>query len=166
MIVLSIDPGYERVGIAVINKPEQSKSSKEKEVLVYSGCFITSSKEEFITRLKLIGEEVENIIRTHHPDVFAIEKLYFGNNQKTAMNVSEVRGMLLYIANVHKMSIYEYTPLQIKSAITGDGRGDKRQVITMVEHLIKVNKKIKYDDEYDAIAIGLTCLASERNPIK
>lgn len=160
MIVLSIDPGYERVGIAVIDKPEESG---EKETLVHSDCFMTSSQEEFQTRLNLIGKEVENTIRLYRPDVFATEKLYFGSNQKTAMHVSEVRGMLLYIAAVHGLSTYEYTPLQIKNAITGDGRGDKKQIITMVHHLIKINKKIKYDDEYDAIAIGLTCIASERN---
>lgn len=163
MIVLSIDPGYERVGIAVIDKPE---GSGEKEILVHSDCFITSSKEKFQTRLTLIGDEIKNTIHSHRPDVFAIEKLYFGSNQKTAMRVSEVCGMLLYIAGVHGLPTYEYTPLQIKNAIAGDGRGDKKQVIAMVHHLIKINKKIKYDDEYDAIAIGLTCIASERSPLK
>lgn len=163
MKILSIDPGYERVGIAIIEKLEKSESKSGKEILVYSDCFRTPSEQIFNQRLMAIGKEVESIIQKYKPAAFAIEKLYFGNNQKTALRVSEVRGMLLFIASLNNLAIYEYTPLQIKNAVTGDGRGDKKQIITMLSHLIDINKIIKYDDEYDAIAIGLTCFASERN---
>ena len=78
--------------------------------------------------------------------------------------VSEVRGMILYLAGVHKLTIFEYTPQEVKIAITGYGKGSKQQVIRMVQTLIKVDKNIPYDDEYDAIAIALTCCASE--PLK
>lgn len=160
MKVLSIDPGYERVGIAVV---EKSEISRKKETLVYSDCFRTPPEQTFNERLTSIGKKVENIIKKYKPGTFAIEKLYWGNNQKTAMMVSEVRGMLLFIASSSGLTIYEYTPLQIKNAIAGDGRGDKKQIIAMLSRLIDIDKIIKYDDEYDAIAIGLTCLASERN---
>ena len=156
MKILSIDPGYERVGIAVLEKAD-------KEKLVYSDCFKTSKEFSFIERLELIGQEVERVIEEYKPEALAIEKLFFNSNQKTATNVSEVRGALIYIALKNKLKVFEYTPLQIKVAVAGDGHGDKTQVITMLKNLIKIEKQIKYDDEYDAIAVGLTCFASERN---
>jgi crossover junction endodeoxyribonuclease RuvC len=156
MRVLAIDPGYKRLGIAVLEKNERNE-----EQLIFSDCFKTDSKLNFEQRLKLIGEKIEECITTHQPTHFAIEKLYFNSNQKTAMQVAEARGALLYIASSKRLPIYEYTPLQIKIAIVGYGRGEKKQVISMVKKLIRINKEIQYDDEFDAIAVGLTCLASE-----
>lgn len=158
--ILAIDPGYERVGIAVIEKASSNSGDEE---LIYSDCFKTSAKLPFLERLRLIGEEVERIIKKYKPTAFAIEKLFFNTNQKTATMVSEVRGAFIYIALKNKLKVFEYTPLQIKVAVCGDGHGDKEQVIAMVKNLIKIEKQIKYDDEYDAIAVGLTCFASERN---
>jgi len=93
----------------------------------------------------------------------AIEKLFFTTNQKTVMGVSEARGVIMYQALLNKIPVFEYTPLQIKIAITGYGRGDKKQIIAMLQHLIKIEKEIKYDDEYDAIAVGLTHLACTKD---
>lgn len=155
--ILSIDPGYERVGIAVVEKVGRE------EELIYSTCFKTSAEIPFTERLELIGSEVEKIIKKFEPKAFAIEKLFFNTNQKTATMVSEVRGALIYTALKNKLKVFEYTPLQIKVAVCGDGHGDKEQVIAMVKNLIQIEKEIKYDDEYDAIAVGLTCFASERN---
>ncbi|MDP6387903.1 MAG: crossover junction endodeoxyribonuclease RuvC [Candidatus Pacebacteria bacterium] len=159
MTILSIDPGYERVGISILEK------TNNKEKLIYSDCFKTSAELPFLERLKKISDEVERIIKKYKPGVLAIEKLFFNTNQKTATRVSEVRGALLYIAKVNKMDVYEYTPLQIKVATTGNGHGDKKQVIAMVKNLIPIDKEIEHDDEFDAIAVGLTCIASERNLI-
>ena len=156
MKVLSIDPGYERLGVAIIEK----KSGKEE--LLFSGTLQTSPKEKFMNRLHQLGVEIEKIIQQHNPEFFAIEKLFFNSNQKTATNVSEIIGMLIYIALKNKMQVFEYTPLQIKAAVTGQGRADKKQVIFMMDRLIKIEKKIKYDDEYDAIACGLTFFAHYR----
>lgn len=156
MKLISIDPGYERLGIAIIEK------NNPKNVLVFSECFKTSAKIDFEDRLFLLGEEVEKIIKKHKPEVMAIEKLYFENNQKTAMNVAEVRGALIYIAKKFDLKIFEYTPLQIKVAVTGYGKSDKSAIANMVPKLINVSKSISSDDELDAIAIGLTCLATER----
>jgi crossover junction endodeoxyribonuclease RuvC len=155
MRVLSIDPGYDRLGIAIVEK----KSSASKEILVYSSCKQTSSSLPFSERLSELGSEIEYVIQQYSPDVTAIEKLYFTNNQKTAMRVAQVIGAIIYIVKSKNLEVYEYTPLQIKSACTGNGRADKKQIMTMLPHLVNIDKDIEYDDEYDAIAVGITHLA-------
>ena len=92
----------------------------------------------------------------------AIEKLFFTTNQKTAMGVSEARGVIIYEGSKTGLKIFEYTPLQIKIAVTGYGKADKSQVLFMVKKLIKIDDSIKSDDEIDAIAIGLTAFAHQR----
>lgn len=158
MKVISIDPGYERIGIAIIEK-----NGNKKEDLIYSNCFKTSKELSLLERFTLIGREIESIVKRYKPEAMAVETLFFNSNQKTVMAVSEARGIIMYQALANKVPVFEYTPLQIKIAVTGYGRGDKKQVIDMVHHLIKIEKDIKYDDEYDAIAVGLTHLASHRN---
>ncbi len=157
MKILAIDPGFERVGIAVIERKE-----KKKDILLYSVCFKTSAKIPFHERLTLIGTELEDIIKKYKPYALAIEKLYFTTNQKTAMNVAEARGVIVYTASHNGLLVFEYTPAQIKVAVTGYGKATKIMVGTMVPKLINMDKGINSDDELDAIAIGLTCLASER----
>lgn len=156
MRVISIDPGYERLGIAIVEK------NGPREDLVFSDCLQTSAKEEHFMRLLKIGQGIEKIICDYKPEAMAMETLFFKNNQKTAMCVSEARGVALYQAAKAGLSIAEFTPLQIKMAITGYGKSDKTQVMQMVKRLIKINKNIKYDDEYDAIAVGLTYFATIR----
>jgi crossover junction endodeoxyribonuclease RuvC len=157
MKILSIDPGFERVGIAVIEK-----SSQKKDILLFSECFKTSAKIPFCERLKNIGTEIEKIIKKYKPEILAIEKLYFTTNQKTVMGVSEARGVIVYAASKNGLSVCEYTPPEIKVAVTGYGKADKRMVMSMVPKLIDTNVKINSDDELDAIAVGLTCLACEK----
>ena len=154
MRVLAIDPGYERIGIAIIDE------QNGKEIHQYSDCFRTPADIPFSERLAMIGTEIERVISVYTPEALAIETLYFTSNQKTAMLVAEARGVILYIAAKNNLALYEYTPLQIKAAVTGDGRSDKEQVTRMVTQLLKIEKHITHDDEYDAIAIGLTCLAT------
>ena len=113
-------------------------------------------------RLKNIGQELEIIIKKYKPKALSIEKLYFTTNQKTAMNVAEARGTIIYICAKNNLQIYEYTPPQIKIAVTGYGKASKEMVMSMVPKLINIKKEIKSDDEIDAIAIGLTCLACEK----
>ncbi len=156
MRVLGIDPGYERLGIAVIEKREN------KDFLVYSECFQTSAKLNFNERLLLLGERVAEIIEKYKPTAMAIETLMFNTNQKTAINVAEARGVVLYEAAKNNLTIFEYNPLQIKIAVTGYGRSDKNQVTDMVKRLISIEKKEMKDDEYDAIACAITCFASYR----
>ena len=159
MRVLAIDPGYERLGIAVLEK-----NASGKEILLFSECFQTPKTSPFVERLHMVGIEIRKIIKEYSPQGVAIESLFFTNNQKTAMHVAEVRGVIMYEAMGHKLKFAEYTPGQIKNAVTGDGRADKKQIFSMVPKLVKIDKKIAFDDEYDAIAIGITFLASLRYP--
>ncbi|MFA6514733.1 MAG: crossover junction endodeoxyribonuclease RuvC [Candidatus Paceibacterota bacterium] len=156
MKILAIDPGFERIGIAVIEK-----TFLKKDILIYSSCFKTSAKIPFPERLRDIGLEIEKIIKKYKPENLAIEKLYFTTNQKTVMGVSEARGVIVYTAAKNGLTVYEYTPPQIKVAVTGYGKASKENVMSMIPKLIDINKEIKSDDELDAVAIGLTCLACE-----
>ncbi|HEY6022105.1 MAG TPA: crossover junction endodeoxyribonuclease RuvC [Candidatus Paceibacterota bacterium] len=157
MRVLAFDPGYERLGVAVIEK------QNSKEVLLYSDCIRTSASSTFAERLAELGKAVENLITTWSPTIVALENLYFENNAKTAMNVSAVRGMLLYLAARNNLIAHEYTPLQVKVAVTGNGRSDKGAIALMVPKLVSISREKRLDDELDAIAVGITCLASVRN---
>ena len=158
MKVLAIDPGYGRCGMAVVERVGT------KDVLVYSVCIETPSSSDFSVRLRTVVDACEELIRTHKPDFMAMEKLYFSANQKTAMRVAEVRGALLSAAAGALLDVSEYTPGEIKSAATGSGSADKKQVATMLHALMKIEKKIEHDDEYDAIAIGVTHLSRIRIP--
>ena len=158
MRILSIDPGYERVGIAIIEKNKTGKPT-----LIFSECLITDKILPFPERLTIIGLKLEHLIHDYSPTVLAIETLFFNTNQKTALKVSEARGVMLYCAQKSGLEICEYTPLQIKNALTGYGRAKKDQVDQMTRQLINIEKEIKYDDEMDAIATGLTCEASYGN---
>lgn len=151
MKILGIDPGYDRLGIAIIEKPK-----KGKEVLLYSDCLQTSSKNTIYERFGSIGAEVCHIIKEFKPDALAIETLFITKNQKTAMRVSEARGIIIYEAINAEIPIYEYTPMQIKVAVTSDGNSDKERIVKMVKILIDIPKKKTQDDEYDAIAVALT----------
>jgi crossover junction endodeoxyribonuclease RuvC len=155
--IISLDPGYDRCGIAVIEKPRIGNES-----LLFSDCLTTSKELPFATRLSELAAQVEATIAEYHPQYAALERLYFNKNQKTAMMVSEVRGMLLYILDGSGLHIFEYTPQQIKVAVTGNGRSDKKAVMSMVPKLIRLERKVQHDDEFDAIAAGLCCAASER----
>ena len=121
-----------------------------------------------LERLTLIGNRIKEIVKKYKPETMATEKLFFSGNQKTAMLVAEARGVILYAGSSLGLPIFEYTPNSVKIAITGYGRSEKRQMISMVEKLIntknfpldRVSGKIKKsDDEFDAIAIGLTHFA-------
>ncbi len=157
MCIVAIDPGYERMGVAVLSRGEGNK-----HVLLFSDCWKTSPQIPFPERLHELGTRLEALVKKHKPQALALEKLYFETNQKTAMHVAEVRGMLMYIATRSSLRLYEYTPLQIKVAVTGYGKANKRELTKMIPLLIDLQTTPKHDDEYDAIAVGLTCLASIR----
>jgi crossover junction endodeoxyribonuclease RuvC len=155
-IILGIDPGYDRMGVAVIKK------HGEKSILVFSDCLASDKKADFPKRLFEIGQKLQTIIDTYNPTAVAMEKVFVTNNQKTAMMVGEIRGLIMYLSLSASLPIFDYTPMQIKSTVASHGQADKLQVISMVQKLIQIDKPIKHDDEYDAIAIALTCEARER----
>ncbi|MFA6533157.1 MAG: crossover junction endodeoxyribonuclease RuvC [Patescibacteria group bacterium] len=158
MKILGIDPGYERLGIAVLEKNKNDKREK----VIFSECFKTSAKLEFSERLNLIGEEVKKIIKKYKPEVLAIETLFLNTNQKTVMRVAEARGVVIYEAAQAGLEIFEASPPQIKIATTGYGKSDKAQIIKMVKILVKIDNSKTSDDELDAIAIALTAFAHMR----
>ncbi len=156
MRILGIDPGYERLGVAVVEK------INNKEVVLHSECFKTPSSLSFNERLLLLGNKMDSLCEEYKPDTLSIETLFFTTNQKTAMHVAEARGVILYIASKKNMRIFEATPLQIKIATTGYGKADKKEVMKMVKMLVKIDKDKTSDDELDAIAIALTGFAHLR----
>lgn len=158
MRILGIDPGFERLGIAILEKNKGDK----RERVIYSECFKTLAKLEFSERLKLVGEEIRKTIKEYKPEILSIETLFLTNNQKTVMHVSETRGVIIYEAVQAELEILEYSPPQIKSAVTGDGKADKEQVMKMVKILVDIDKTKKSDDELDAIAVALTGFAHTR----
>lgn len=172
MKIISIDPGYERLGIAIIEKPVFSpkrsegnkiyKAQATTEILIFSECFKTSAKLPHHQRLALIGDRIKEIVKKYKPEQLATEKLFFSGNQKTAMLVAEARGVILFTGSSSGLEIFEYTPNDVKIAITGYGKAQKNQIIDMVRKLIIVDEVKKSDDEFDAIAIGLTHFAIHR----
>lgn len=159
MRVLAIDPGYDRLGVAVM------EYQNGKEHLLYSSCVLTDKKSELTDRLFVIGDTIAQLIALHTPDTVAIETLFFNKNIKTAIGVAQARGIIIYLAKKAGCVVHEFGPQEIKVAVTGYGNSDKAAVFAMVSRLVPNVPKQALDDEYDAIAVGITCLAQfGRNP--
>ena len=154
MKVLAIDPGYGRIGFAVLQK------EGGKNTVLFSECFETEKETAFEDRLAQIGDQERHIIQTHQPDCVAIERLFFSKNKKTALQTAEVRGVCIYTAKDSGLTVTEYTPNQVKNAITGNSNATKDDVVRMVPRLIALDSRKRHDDEYDAIAIGITHLVA------
>ncbi len=152
-IILGIDPGYGRIGIAVI------KIENSKPTILHSECFETNPKLPHTSRLAELGKQIEYIIDKFNPEILSLETLLFSRNQKTAMQVAEARGVISFVASKNGLRVLELNPNQIKVAVTGYGKSDKKQVIRMVEMLVKLKKQKRLDDEYDAIASAIACSA-------
>lgn len=153
MRVISVDPGYDRLGVAVL------ELNNGTEQLIYSGCIETDKQASLPHRLLTLGEAFTVLLKTHSPDTLAIETIFFNKNQKTAIGVAQARGILIYLAQIHNCCVYEFGPQEIKIAVTGYGKSDKSAVIEMVKRLVPNSPQKALDDEYDAIAVGITCLA-------
>lgn len=160
MVVLGIDPGYAIVGYGGV-----AYYNYKYQVTGY-GAIETSASTPFNVRLEHIFSEMNGVIDRCRPDVVAIEKLYFQNNQKTAINVAQARGVIILSAQLKGLPIYEYTPLQVKTAITGYGKADKRQVMDNTKRLLKLEKMPRLDDTADALAIAVTHIQANGTPLK
>jgi len=156
MRVLAIDPGYDRMGIAIL------EGDASRPTHIWSDC-ITPDKGTHESRLAAITAAVEAAISAYTPDVAALETLFFSVNKKSAMKVAEARGAILTVFGAHNLPVREYAPGTIKVAVTGDGRADKKGVARMIPLLISLPKKNRLDDELDSVAIGITAL-SDRYP--
>ena len=151
--VLALDPGYDRLGVAVLER------TQGKEVLLHSMCIETDRTAPLHDRLYHIGMAVSETIQNYHTDGVAAETLFFNKNIKTAIGVAQARGVILFLAKQAGCAIYEFGPQEIKVAVTGYGKSDKKAVFEMVKRLIPNTPKKALDDEYDAIAVGITALA-------
>lgn len=155
--VLGIDPGTAATGWAVL---EEKKKDEAK--LVAFGCINTSKIKSDADRLVEIGKDIATLIRKYKPQEAAIEDLFFFKNLKTAIAVSQARGVILYKIAKNKILVQNYTPLQVKQALTGYGRADKKQIQIMVKNILKLKSIPKPDDAADAIAIAMCHLNSRR----
>ncbi len=149
MIILGIDPGLAIVGWGVIEY-----SGSKFKVLGY-GSVETPAKTPTEDRLLMIYKGISKIIETYSPDHIAIEELFFNTNITTGIRVAEARGVILMCARERNVKIYEYTPLQVKQAVVGYGRAEKKQVISMVTTLLGLRETPKPDDTADALAIAV-----------
>lgn len=149
MKVLGIDPGYAIIGYGIID------TTKDNKVIDYG--VITTPKEDSISiRLKNIESALISLFNLYKPDAVAIEELFYFKNQKTIIPVAEARGVILLTAQKHCENIFEYTPMQIKQALTGQGRAEKKQVQFMVKSILGLKEIPKPDDAADALAVALT----------
>lgn len=149
MIILGIDPGYAIVGVGVVEYVGNKFRTLEYNAIT------TPAGMPTVERLQRIYQEMNMYIDKYNPDAMAIEELFFNSNQKTAINVAQARGVLLVAAANRNIPINEYTPLQVKQAVTGYGRADKAQIQQMVKMMLGLNAIPKPDDAADALAIAI-----------
>ncbi len=155
MRIIGIDPGTGILGFGVIDVEPSSKM-----VLVDAGVIRTPAGQPDAERLATIFDELNQIIDAHRPGVISVEKLFFARNVTTAMTVAQARGVVLLLGQQKKMQLHEFTPLQIKQAITGYGKADKKQVQEMVKVLLGLKSIPKPDDAADALAAAICCASS------
>ncbi len=154
--IFGIDPGYERCGFGVI------RFDGHRFELLDMGCITTSADLTHGKRLGEVAADLKALLRRHQPDTIVIEELFFSRNVKTAIKVAESRGVALMAASELNVPIVELNPNQIKLAVCGDGRADKRQVQDMIRKLLDLEEVPKPDDAADALAIAI-CAATIRN---
>ncbi|HOV45516.1 MAG: crossover junction endodeoxyribonuclease RuvC [Spirochaetes bacterium] len=158
MKILSIDPGYAIFGFSIIEADLKSYST---DLLSYGT--ITTSKGNFESRLLEIARSFSSLIDKYKPDEISIEQIYFIRNITTGIHVAEIRGAIIYICTSNNIPIYQYTPLEIKLAITSYGKATKKQVQQMVQRFFSLKDIPKPDDAADAIACGITHLIKHYN---
>lgn len=157
MRVLGIDPGLATIGFGVLDSDCRGNARA-----VAHGVILTPKDEALPTRLAMIEEDLKKLIQKYKPQEIALEELFFNNNQKTAINVAQARGVILLTCVKECGRLYEYTPLQIKQALTGYGRAEKRQIQEMVKTMLGLKAIPKPDDAADAVAVALTHVWTNR----
>lgn len=157
MIILGIDPGYAITGYGLISYQGNHFQ------LMTSGSIETKKGVPFPKRLEKIYDDMMMLIETYHPDAIAVEELFFNTNITTGIGVAQGRGAVLIAAAKTETPIYEYTPLQVKQAVTGYGRADKKQIQLMVKAILNLKQIPKLDDTTDAIAIAICHAHSYRS---
>src|SRR3989344_2719182 len=157
MIILGVDPGIARTGWGIIEKVKSSKLKVKS-----FGCIETEAGLPIEARLLTIRKELVQIIKKHKPQALTVEDLFFNTNAKTALIVGQARGVIIVTAAELGLEVFSYTPLQVKTAITGYGRAQKTQMGKMVKILLNLPSIPKPDDTVDALACALACAFSLR----
>jgi len=156
MIILGIDPGTATTGFGVIKKTRYRKGTEINNLKCLGfGCIKTAPGSPTGQRLKQLSYQLNKLIKEYKPDVLAVENVYFFKNIKTALPVSQAKGVILLAAAQRKIPVYEFAPLQVKMAVTGYGRAEKKQVQEMVKILLNLKDVPRPDDAADALAIAI-----------
>ena len=159
MKIIGIDPGTAIIGYGVI---EESKNKSQKLKVIDYGCITTTPDLSTAERLEKLHRELEKLIKKHKPEIIAVEDIFFFKNLKTAIKVSQARGVILLTIAQNKIPVAEYTPLQIKQAVACYGRAEKAQVQKMVQVLLNLKEIPKPDDAADALAVAICCAHSTK----
>ena len=154
--ILGIDPGFGRIGFGLI------EGNRDKWRAVSYGCIETDPKQTFVERIEELHQELKKLIRRFRPSRAAVEELFFYKNVKTALQVGQARGVILLTLRQAGLPVDEFTPLEVKQALTGYGRADKRQMQIMARMLLGIKSKKIQDDAADALAVALTSGVSWR----
>lgn len=149
MLILGIDPGYAIVGFGLV------ESQGQRQKLVACGAINTPAGVRLSARLWQIANDLEELISRFKPDALAIEELFFNNNVTTGIGVAQARGVIIMTAEKMGLPIHEYNPSQVKQAVVGYGKAEKRQVMDMTKRLLGLSAVPKPDDAADAVAIAL-----------
>ena len=149
MVILGIDPGVATIGFGVIN------AERQKNTLIQYGTITTPAGIPLASRLLQISNDMEELIHLFQPDEMAIEELFFSTNITTGISVAHGRGVILLAAEKLGVPIFEYTPIQVKQAVAGYGKADKKQVMLMTQRLLHMNRIPRPDDAADALAIAI-----------
>lgn len=157
MIILGIDPGTATTGFGIV------KTHNNNQTIIDFGVISTDKKLSDAQRLKILGDDLAELIKKYKPDAVGVEKLFFTTNQKTVMTVSQARGVVLYLAQTYNLPIFEFTPLQVKNFICGYGKADKKQVQFVIKKIFSLKQTPKPDDAADALAIALCASHSFKN---
>lgn len=160
MLILGIDPGYAIVGFGVL------ESTGGRQRLVRCGAINTPAGMALPARLLQIARDMETLIGQFHPQAMAIEELFFNHNVTTGIGVAQARGVILMTAEKLSVPVYEYNPSQVKQAVVGYGKAEKRQVMDMTKRLLGLSSVPKPDDAADAVAIALCHARSSTSQLK
>lgn len=149
MVILGIDPGYAIVGYGLLDYKNNHFS------IVTFGAITTQAGMPFNRRLEIIYDELTDLIERYNPSAMSIEKLFYNNNAKTVIDVSQARGVIMLSAQKHELPVFEYTPLQVKQSVVGYGMAEKKQVQEMTRRILNLEKVPKPDDTADALAMAI-----------
>jgi len=154
MLILGIDPGTALIGIGLVNYQNKKLFLKGYQ------CIKTDPRASTAERLNDLFDQLNRVIKKFRPDLIAVEDIFFFKNLKTAVKVSQARGVILLAAAQQKIKVCEFTPLQVKQALTGYGRAEKHQIQQMVKAIFRLNEIPRPDDAADAIAVAICCAHS------